>query len=383
MTKKNEKKLIKKEEKYIHEIVTSAGSHLLKIEIRKYDQTFRKNVRIEDFDTPGQALSFAVKLRDETLTKMSQGYTVSQFPTVGEIYEKTFTVLSPLRVKTKYRHDIFFRNGIGDLALSPIDRISSAQIQETLNIYGKTHTSRQTQGLLAVWRRIYKAAAMMNINVIDRTVAVSIPECMEDDPRPKSISPEDLETFCDVLKDYNKTSVIGSYRSHAIFFAVMIMRYTGMRPAEVFALTKNDIDLVKGFITINKAVRSTSDTLVDIGRAKTEKSKRVIPIPDDLRPFLHECLAWSKHDFLLADFHGNLFQIDEITQTVNHVAKRAKVRFNLYMLRHQFSTDLFNTGINPTVIRDLMGHESATMSLDYAVSNEKDRVQAVNKRKFS
>lgn len=382
MPKKNEKKLIRKQEKYIHEIITAAGSHLLKIEIRKYDQTFRKSIRIEDFDTPSQALQFAVRLRDETLNKMSKGYTVSQFPTVKEIYEKTFT-LFPIRIKTKYRHDIFFRNGIGSLADSPIDKITSAQIQETLNVYGKTHTSRQTQGLLAVWRRIYKASAMMNINIIDRTVSVVIPECMEDNPRPKSISPEDLETFLDVLKNYNQTSVSGHYRSLAIYYAVQIMRYCGMRPAEVFALTKDDINLPGGFITVNKAVRSSTDALVEIGRTKTEKSKRIIPIPDDLRPILQECIAWSKHDFLLADFHGNLFQIDEITQTVNHIAKRAKVRFTLYMLRHQFSTDLFNSGINPTVIRDLMGHESATMSLDYAVSNEKDRVQAVNHRKFS
>lgn len=382
MIKKTEKKLIKKKEKYIHEIITKSGSHILKIEIRQQGQSFRKNVPIDDFETPGQALAVAVKIRDETLAKMGQGYTVSQFPTVQQIYEKTFT-LFPVRIKTKYRHDIFFRNGIGDLALSPINKITSAQIQETLNVYGKTHTSRQTQGLLAVWRRIYKTSAMMNVNIIDRTVAVKIPECMEDDPRPKSISPEDLETFCEVLKDYNKTSLVGSYRSHAIYYAVQIMRYTGMRPNEVFALTKNDINLVTGFITINKSVRSTTETLIDIGRTKTDKSKRSIPIPDDLRPILKECLAWSKHDFLLADFHGNLFEIDEVSQTVNHVAKRAKVRFTLYMLRHQFSTDLFNTGVNPTVIRDLMGHESATMSLDYAVSNEKDRVKAINKRKFS
>jgi len=50
------------------------------------------------------------------------------------------------------------------------------------------------------------------------------------------------------------------------------------------------------------------------------------------------------------------------------------------MLRHQFSTDLHNAGINPAVIRDLMGHESATMSLDYAVSDEKDRIKAINQR---
>ena len=53
------------------------------------------------------------------------------------------------------------------------------------------------------------------------------------------------------------------------------------------------------------------------------------------------------------------------------------------MLRHQLSTDLFSSGTPANVIRDIMGHESASMSLDYAVSNEKDRKNAMDKRKFS
>ena len=53
------------------------------------------------------------------------------------------------------------------------------------------------------------------------------------------------------------------------------------------------------------------------------------------------------------------------------------------MLRHQLSTDLFSNGTPANVIRDIMGHESASMSLDYAVSNEKDRIKAMNNRMVS
>lgn len=376
------KKIFKKKEKFIHEQTTNAGTPILRIQIRKNGQSFSANVLISDFDSPSQAMEYACQIRDSKLTEINAGYTVSSFPTVAELYDCTF-VLFPVRIKTKYRHDIFFRNGIGRLADVPIDKITSADIQETLNVYGKTHTARQTQGLLAIWRRIYKASAMKNINIIDRTIAVRIPECMEDNPRPKSISPEDFETFCEYLKDYGSNSITTAYRAHAVYYAVWIMRYCGLRPAEAFSLTKEDIHLDDGYISINKAIRSTETSITEIGRTKTTKSKRQVPIPTELRPYLEECLQWSKHDMLLADYYGNLLEIDDVDVLVRNVRRKAKVNFTLYMLRHQFSTDLFNTGVTPNVIRDLMGHESATMSLDYAVSNEKDRVKAVNNRKFS
>ena len=43
------------------------------------DQTFRKSIKINDFDTKKHALQFACQLRDETLLKMRTGYSVSNF----------------------------------------------------------------------------------------------------------------------------------------------------------------------------------------------------------------------------------------------------------------------------------------------------------------
>lgn len=384
------KKIFKKKEKYIRETTTKAGTPILRIQIRKDNFSFSANVIISEFDNPSQALDHACGIRDEQLAKYRDSESVKptpavaekKMPTVRDLYEDTF-VLFPLRLKTRYRHDIFFRNGIGLYADYPIGDVKPSDIQKSLNEYGKTHTSRQTQGLLAVWRRIYKAAVMNELNISDKTVAVRIPECMEDNPRPKSISPEDFDKFCDILKDYGSNSLTNSYRSHAVFYAVMIMRYTGVRPAEAFALTKDDIHLEEGFISIQHAIRSTEDSKTQIGRTKTGKSKRDIPIPSALVPYLEECLEWSKHDNLLADYYGRLLEIDDVDVLVRNVRKKAKVNFTLYMLRHQFSTDLFNQGVNPAITRDLMGHESATMSLDYAVTNTSDRIKAINGRRFS
>lgn len=373
----------KKKEKYITTRHQKTGDSY-EICIRMNDQTFRKSVRISDFETSRQALDFAVQLRDETLQKMRTGYTVSGFKTVSEIWKKSYD-LYPVRLKTKERHQAFYNLGIAEYGDTPIDKITSADIQTSVNKYARTHTEEQTSHFLAVWRRIYKTCAMMDINVIDRTVPVTIPECAQGNPRAKEISKEDLERFCKALWNYNAASVSGSYRAHSVFFGIQIMLYCGLRPQEVFALHKSDINLIQGYINIDKSSHSTYDSYLDIGKAKTDYSVRHVPIPDPLRPILIECMNWSKHDILLADYYGNLQDIDDIDTLIRNVRnkKDVDVNFTLYMLRHQFSTDMLNSYIPLNVLRDLMGHASGTMSLDYAVSKEEDRILAMKKRIFS
>ena len=289
-------------------------------------------------------------------------------------------------MKTIQRHNHFYNKGIKQFENIGIDKITSADIQTSVNVYASTHTRTQTEHFLSVWRKIYKTAVMMNISIPDRTIPVIIPECKPDQPRKKEISFEDLEHFLESLLEYNKKTVDGEYQSKCIYYAIQIMRYCGLRPAECFALTRNDIFLNgnnNGFISVNKSARSTISSTLEISNTKTQKSNRLVPIPQQLAPIIAECLQWSKYELLFADYHGNLQSIDNISDYVRNVAKKAQVSFNLYMLRHQLSTDLFTNGTPANIIRDIMGHESANMTLDYAVSNEKDRIKAINERIFS
>lgn len=378
-----DKKIIKKKEKYITERISRKGTRSLEICIRMNGQAFRKSIRIDEFPSRSAAMAFAVKLRDETLVQLRAGKQVTEFPTVKHLYLESYDIL-PVALKTRYRHDIYFRLALDPYAEMPINKVSSADIQICLNKYAAAHTRQETGKMLAVWRRIYKVAAMKEINVPDRTAAVTLPKGIQPkQKRSKEISQEDLEAFCTALLTYNQASVKGSYDCQAIYYAVRIMQYTGIRPAECFALHRNDIDLVHNTISINKAAHSTETEYLTIGNTKTEQSARIIPVPEGLKPILAECLAWSKHDYFLSRHSGKLPEISWVDTLIGNVRKKCGIDFHLYALRHQFSSDLFSSGTSPVVIRDLMGHESSSMSLDYAVSDKSELEKAINSRKFN
>lgn len=376
--------MAKKTEKYIKLRKTAAGSEYYQITIRKYDQSFSKNINVKDFDSKKQALAFAVQLRDETLTKMQAGFTVSNFKTVQQLFDKSFEI-KPVSIKTKKKHLIFYNAAIAPYGDVEINKITAADIQKSLNQYAKNQTKEQTERLLSVWRRIYDTAAMLEINIPDRTKAVSIPlQCKAEKKRETVINWHDFDLFIDTLLAYNIASKIGDYYAHSVYYGCMIMAYCGLRPAETFALTAGDIDLIAGKITVNKAVRSTETEINQIGKTKTPQSVRRVPIPADLRPILIECLNRErKTDFLMTDIRGNLLDIDRTCTYIRNVRKKAGVNFTMYQLRHAFSTDLFKDGVSPAAIRDLMGHQGAAMSLDYASSSESDRETAIDNRKFS
>lgn len=374
-----------KKEKYIYLKKNASGNKIIQIQISAYDQTYRQTLNLKHYETEKEAWQVAKNIRDRKLVEMASGYTVSNFKTVKEIFLKSYEVL-PVRKKTVDRHKHFYKVGIDKYSNVKIDKITSADIQESINTYSRTHTREQTSHLLAVWRRIYKTAVMLNINIPDRTIPVIVPECKKEEPRKKDISPEDLTIFLETLEEYNSGEIRAAYENKCLYYAIQIMRYTGIRPAECLALSRNDIFITSdktGYISINKAVHSTIESRNEIGTTKTAKSNRVVPVPADLVQILKECLAWSKYELIFSDYYGNLQDIDKVSDYIRRVARKAGVQFNLYMLRHQLSTDLFSTGINPAVIRDILGHESIDMSLYYAVSKEEEKEKALEKRKFN
>ena len=356
----------------------------VRIEIRRGQAIYRKSLLIDDYGTMARTLAAARKIRNEKLVEMDENKLVTHCPTVHELYLKKFELM-PLSIKTREKHDAIYRDAIAEYGNKPIDCITAADIQKSLNKYAEKETRAQTARALSVWRQIYKTAYMLNYPVPNMTEAIMLPRCQPDKPvHDVAISPADFKAFCNAALSYNQYDEKGRYRSRMVWYLLQVMAYTGMRPAEALALSRNDFHFDgKPYIDINKACGSNQTTKRQIIHTKTRQSVRRVPMCDSLVIVVKALLEFTSHEYVFSDYDGSLIEINWLSNYIRLISKKCGVPFNMYRLRHAFSADLFKNNVPAPVIRDLMGHASMNMSLQYAYSTDKDRQTAIENRKMA
>lgn len=369
-----------KDTKYIRKRSRSYGSAFL-VEIPYTDdagrrQRFTETVRVVDCGSEKAALALAQKIRNNALLDIAAGKIRAVYPTVGRLYELKQEVL-PLSVATKEKQDTIFRKALADLADTPINKVSVADIQATINAYAENHSDDAIHRLMSIWKQLYRVCVILEYPIEDKTIAVVVPKSKKViQRRNQSMTMADFSRILDAVLLYNNRGV-EAYDSRCIWYLLLIMYFTGCRPAEGLALTRDDIHPT--FISITKQVGSTSKAKRQIVPTKTDESVRRVPVAEDLRPILSDLLLWARYDLLLADRHGKPRSVSAISDIIHDVAAREGIDFHAYMLRHLMSTELINAG-NSLIARDILGHSSFGMTLDYARSTDDQLYEALKAR---
>ena len=173
------------------------------------------------------------------------------------------------------------------------------------------------------------------------------------------------------------------FTPHKMQTPSVIMLYTGMRPEEVLALKNSDIDLTKGIINVNKAVKY-SGNVPYIGETKTGVS-RVVVMPPELIEYLKEVGIKSDDKLLVPDSNGKVYHKRNwqrkyksyITDLDILYGGKFKSKFDPnytqtidgwtpYCLRHTSATmgsDKF--GVSKKQLADNQGHNEETMTRYY------------------
>lgn len=143
--------------------------------------------------------------------------------------------------------------------------------------------------------------------------------------------------------------------------AFNILFWTGMREGELLALTLNDVDFDRSGIHIRRSyTRLHQDDLIQ--EPKTPKSRRFIPCP----AFLMD---------MLRDYAGRLYEYDPTERLfpftkswVNDQLKRCCAStgvklIRVHDIRHSHASMLVDSGADPLLIADRLGHEKVTTTL--------------------
>lgn len=141
-----------------------------------------------------------------------------------------------------------------------------------------------------------------------------------------------------------------------------LLYWTGMRIGEMMALTVGDIDLRNKTLSITKSYQRIQKQDV-ITEPKTQKSKRVIFLPDFLCVELEEHIARmydAKPTDRLLPCGKMLFRYH-----LELGAERAGVkRIRLHDFRHSHASLLIELGFSPLLIAERLGHENIERTLN-------------------
>ena len=175
---------------------------------------------------------------------------------------------------------------------------------------------------------------------------------------------------------------------------------TGLRPGELFALTKDDIDFEKKEISVTKTLLYEKFDGDDckkfhIGLPKTRDSIRKVPMnkicETALKRQIMQKAVIERKNVRQTEFKDLLFTtkfntplnatvyneaINRIVTEVNLVREETEQieKFSGHTFRHTFATRCIEAGVKPKTLQSYLGHATLQMTMDLYVHNtEKHR----------
>ena len=148
------------------------------------------------------------------------------------------------------------------------------------------------------------------------------------------------------------------------YYAFQVLYWTGIRCGELLALTKQDFDLEKRTLRINKTYQVVNGEEM-VTDPKTEKSNRTIDLPK----FLCQELQDYFESIYGLDDDCRIFPISKhyLHHEMDRGSKKAGVkRIRIHDLRHSCCALLIHLGYAPVQIAERLGHESAVITQRYA-----------------
>ena len=167
-------------------------------------------------------------------------------------------------------------------------------------------------------------------------------------------------------------------------FGIMLCLYSGLRVGELLALKWQDVDLQKGILNVTK---SCHDGKGEDGRyiriddtPKTLSSRRVIPLPKQLLPFMREAKRKSCSEYVVSK-NGMPISVRSYQRSFDLLQKKIKIPHRgFHSLRHTFATRALECGMDVKTLSEILGHKSPTVTLNRYVHSLMEHKQVMMNR---
>ena len=246
-----------------------------------------------------------------------------------------------------------------------IDKIKGADIQAFYNDLTKKGRKLSTIKVVkAFMSNCLKQAVKDELIARNPFDATSLPRKAGDTMGRTAMTREEQELFM----EYAKESFLYN------LFAVMLR--TGMRSGEARDLRWSDIDKKQNVIHVTRTLQYINGVGFIDDAPKTKTSIRDIPLTAEVLKLLeNQKNNWGfkveKIDrYLFCDADGNPVNVHllqaEIDKTIKRIHEDGKEfpRITSHVFRHTFATRAIEAGMQPQVLKTIMGHSSLAMTMD-------------------
>ena len=200
----------------------------------------------------------------------------------------------------------------------------------------------------------------------------------------RSLTADQAATLVEALQPY-----VGEGGLELVWLTALCL---GLRRGEVLGLRWSSIDITSGLVRINEQALDASGDLVPL---KTESSRRLIGMPEELRVALkvHRKAEMERRMALGAGKSpsdlvftnaGEPWQPSKVSRDFVAFATKTGLRhpvrdhWTMHELRHSYATLLLSADTPLTDIKDLLGHSSVSTTQRYVHLLEKARMEAAN-----
>lgn len=210
-------------------------------------------------------------------------------PTVDEYAEQYIAAKSGVEPKTIDHYRMFMRLHIGPtLGHLPLDAVTPDMIAAWIN--SKTGVASKT---IKNWHSFLSGMFQRALDdrIIDRN------------PCTRSRIPE-TEREEMVFLSPNEFTHLLSYLPERWHPLVLLLATTGLRWGEATALRPSDFDMEAQTVRVSRSWKSAKDRGWYIGPPKTRRSKRTVPLPENLLPYIEPLLS-AGNEYVFVNGMGN------------------------------------------------------------------------------
>lgn len=310
----------------------------------------------------------AEKIYAKRLTEITKGKWFQKKPvsnlTMGNLLDRYLKEVSPhLSPSTHDRNGQMVKNLkaflggylLNDVSPSVVSQYKAKKVEE---VYSKETILRE----LGLLRRIFNIAIQEWELCKENPVSKVLKTLGKvDSKRVRYLKPDESQKLIMELPDWLKP-------------IVTLARHTGLRRGNLLELTWQQVNLQSKLIVIDKTKNGDA-----IGMPLTEKAVETLSELQRVR-YLHS-------PYVFCGTEGKPHSFDKVSIAFRRACKRAGVEnMRFHDLRHDFASNLVQSGIDIYTVKELLGHKDLRMTVRYchlAPENLRSAIRVLDERENS